>query len=71
MSSIKYEAKNPLSEALSIPKKTGLLEFAAYMIIFIVVGKVYVPDYALFYADCNTDFSAYYEGAEQIEGMKL
>ena len=38
LSSIKYDESNPLSEALSLPKKTGLLEFAAYMIILIVMG---------------------------------
>ena len=57
--------KVPVEEqALSINKKTSLIEFAAYMIIFIVIGKVYVPDYALFLTDNNTDFSPYYENAK-------
>ena len=48
-----------------------MIEFAAYMVIFIVMGRVYVPDYALFYTDCHTDFADLYGSEEQLETMKI
>ena len=63
-------ADSPLSEALSLPQKTALVEFAGYMVIIASLGSIFAPDYALFFLDYQTNFKKYYS-LESVEEMQL
>ena len=40
-------------------------ECAVYLAFFVIFGKTYAPDYVLYFLDCKTDLSAYYD-AEKL-----
>jgi len=61
LSSVKPEAgKEAVFDAITLEQKTGLVEFAAITIFLMQFGVSYLPDYALFYLDTETDFSSLY-----------
>jgi hypothetical protein len=60
----------PLSNLLSFPQKTAMIEFAGYMIILATLSNVYAPDYTLFFMDCNFDFKSLYN-IESLQEMQL
>ena len=57
-----------LTDVLSFPQKTALVEFAGYMIVSASLGHMYAPDYALFFFDISTDFKKLYD-QESLEEM--
>ena len=71
LSSVKPEAgKEVVFDALTLEQKTGLVEFAAITIFLMQFKVAYLPDYALFYLDTQTDFSSLYGDSSQSDLLR-